>query len=206
MLVFCFLFSHINCTQNLTLKIYDFSIKSLGGIDLDISRYEGHVLLIVNVASLCGFTPQYKELQLLHLEFSAKGLSILAFPCNDFSGQEPGSEMEIRDFCNINYGISFEVHEKIKIRGESPSALFDYLENLNFPVVRPRKLKAKLFQIFTLIQFWFKEKRFPLVGEVTWNFHKFIIGKNGCVAGHFSSDCDPFDDRLIACIKRELNK
>ena len=190
----------------MTLKNYNFSIKSLEGIDLDFSRYEGHVLLIVNVASLCGFTPQYKDLQLLHLEFSAKGLSILAFPCNDFSGQEPGSEMEIRDFCNINYGISFEMHEKIKIRGESPSALFHYLENLNSPVIRPRNLKAKLFQIFTLIQFWFKEKRFPLAGEVTWNFHKFIIGRNGRVAGHFSSDCDPFDDELISCIKRELSK
>ena len=188
------------------MKIYDFSIKSLAGVDLDISKYKGHVLLIVNVASLCGFTPQYKKLQLLHREFSGKGLSILAFPCNDFSGQEPGSEMEIHDFCKKNYDISFKMHGKIKIRGESPSPLFNYLENLNFPVVRPRKLKAKLFQIFTLIQFWLKEKRFPLIGEVTWNFHKFIIGKNGRIAGHFSSDCDPFDVKLITCIKCELNE
>jgi len=188
------------------LEIYDFSIKSLEGNELDVSKYKGHVLLIVNVASLCGFTPQYKEFQLLHREFSGVGLAILAFPCNDFSGQEPGSEIEIRDFCNLNYDISFEMHEKIKIRGESPSPLFNYLENLHFPVVRPRKLKAKLFQIFTLILFWLKEKRFPLVGEVTWNFHKFIIGKNGHIAGHFSSDCGPFDDKLISCIKRELSK
>ena len=187
------------------MQIYDFSIKSLEGIELDVARYKGHVLLIVNVASLCGFTPQYKELQLLHREFSGKGLSVLAFPCNDFSGQEPGSEIEIRDFCSINYGISFEMYGKIKIRGKNSSPLFNYLENLNFPVVRPRKLKAKLFQIFTFIQFWLKEKRFPLRGEVTWNFHKFIIGKNGRIAGHFSSDCDPFDVKLISCIKRELS-
>ena len=187
------------------MQIYDFSIKSLEGIELDVSRYKGHVLLIVNVASLCGFTSQYKELQLLHLKFSRKGLSILAFPCNDFSGQEPGSGEEIRDFCNINYGISFEMFGKIKIRGENSSSLFNYLENLNFPVARPRKLKAKLFQIFTLIQFWLKEKRFPRSGEVTWNFHKFIIGKNGRIAGPFSSDSDPFDVKLISCIKRELS-
>ena len=187
------------------MQIYDFSIKSLEGIELDVSRYKGHVLLIVNVASLCGFTSQYKELQLLHLKFSRKGLSILAFPCNDFSGQEPGSGEEIRDFCNINYGISFEMFGKIKIRGENSSSLFNYLENLNFPVARPRKLKAKLFQVFTLIQFWVKEKRFPLSGEVTWNFHKFIIGKSGRIAGHFSSDSDPFDVKLISCIKRELS-
>ena len=188
------------------MKIYDFSIKSLEGIDLDVSRYKGHVLLIVNVASLCGFTPQYKDLQLLHREFSGKGLSILAFPCNDFSDQEPGSEKEIRDFCDINYAISFEVHGKIKIRGESSSSLFNYLEKLNSPVVRPRNLKAKLFQLFTLTQFWLKEKRLPLAGEVTWNFHKFIIGKNGDIAGHFSSDCVPFDVKLISCIKHELSK
>ena len=190
----------------MTLKIYDFSIKNLEGVELDFSSYKGHVLLIVNVASLCGFTPQYKKLQDLHREFSGKGLAIMAFPCNDFSGQEPGSEMEIRDFCKINYNISFDMYGKIKIRGESPSPLFNYLENLRFPVVRPRKLKAKLFQIFTLIQFWLKEKRCPLIGEVTWNFHKFIIGKNGRVAGHFSSDCDPYDVKLISCIKHELSK
>ena len=96
------------------MQIYDFSIKSLEGIELDVSRYKGKVLLIVNVASLCGFTPQYKELQLLHRKFSGKGLSVLAFPCNDFSGQEPGSELEIRNFCSMNYGISFEIYEKIK--------------------------------------------------------------------------------------------
>mgnify|MGYP006108045457 CR=1 FL=1 len=187
------------------MQIYDFSIKSLEGIELDVSRYKGKVLLIVNVASLCGFTPQYKELQLLHRKFSGKGLSVLAFPCNDFSGQEPGSELEIRNFCSMNYGISFEIYEKIKIRGENSSPLFNYLEDLSFPVIRPRNLKAKLFQIFTFIQFWLKENRFPLSGEVTWNFHKFIIGKNGRIAGHFSSDCDPFDVKLISCIERELS-
>ena len=88
--------------------------------------------------------------------------------------------------------------KKLKIRGENSSPLFNYLEDLSFPVIRPRNLKAKLFQIFTFIQFWLKENRFPLSGEVTWNFHKFIIGKNGHIAGHFSSDYDPFDAKLIS--------
>ena len=192
--------------ENLGLGIYEFSIKKLEGGEVGISEYKNNVLLIVNVASRCGFTPQYEQLEKLHLKFDGKELSILAFPCNDFADQEPGSEREIREFCDHRYGVTFDMYGKVKIRGGDAHPLYNYLEGLLFPVVRPKGLKAKLFQVFTLLVFWLKERRSPHVGEVEWNFHKFIIGKNGHLVGHFSSDCDPFDPQLMACIEGELRE
>ena len=192
--------------ENLGLGIYEFSIKKLEGGEVGISEYKNNVLLIVNVASRCGFTPQYEQLEKLHLKFDGKELSILAFPCNDFADQEPGSEREIREFCDHRYGVTFDMYGKVKIRGGDAHPLYNYLEGLLFPVVRPKGLKAKLFQVFTLLMFWLKERRSPHVGEVEWNFHKFIIGKNGHLVGHFSGDCDPFDPQLMACIEGELKE
>ena len=190
--------------KNLSLGSYKFFIKELEGSRIETSEYKCNVLLIVNVASRCGFTPQYEKLEKLYQEFNSKGLSILAFPCNDFFDQEPGAGREIRDFCDHVYGIGFDMYEKVKIRGRDAHPLYHYLESLLFPVVRPRGLKSKLFQVFTFLMFCVKEWRCPRSGEVEWNFHKFIIGKNGRLAGHFSSDCDPFDPQLIACIESEL--
>jgi len=173
---------------------------------IELSKYEGKVLLIVNVASQCGFTPQYKGLQALYQKYKNKGLCILAFPCNDFAGQESGSEVEIREFCDHNYGVTFDIFKKIKIRGSSPHYLYNYLEALLFPVVRPNGLKGKLFQGFSSLMFLLKEGRPSRAGEVQWNFHKFIICRKGLLAGHFSSDYDPFDPQIISCIEHELEK
>ena len=188
------------------MEVYETSIKKLDGNRVDFSKYKGKTLLIVNVASRCGFTPQYKELQVLHQKYENKGLCILAFPCNDFAGQEPGSEDEIREFCDLKYGVTFDIFEKIEIRGSSPNNLYKYLESLLFPVVRPKGLKTKLFQGFTNLMFWLREGRPPLAGEVQWNFHKFIIGRKGLLVGHFSSDCDPFNPKITTCIEQELGK
>ena len=188
------------------LGIYGISIKKIDGNRVDFSEYEGKALLIVNVASRCGFTPQYKELQMLYEKYISNGLCIMAFPCNDFNEQEPSSGNEIRDFCIHNYGVTFDIFEKIEIRGTKPHQLYNYLETLLFPAVRPKGLKAKLFQAFTSLMFWLKEGRPPQVGEVQWNFHKFIVGRKGHLAGHFSSDCDPFDPQIIACIEHELGR
>lgn len=181
-------------------------IKKLDGHKIEASHYEGKTLLIVNVASRCGFTRQYKGLQALHEKYESKGLCILAFPCNDYANQEPGSENEIREFCDRRYQVKFDIFEKITIRGSSPHHLYKYLESLLFPVVRPKGLKPKIFQGFTNLMFWLREGRFPRVGEVLWNFHKFIIGRQGLPSGHFSSDCDPLDPQIIECIECELGK
>ena len=185
--------------------IYDYTLKKIGGGCVDISTYMGRTLLIVNVASFCNFTRQYKNLQMLNEKFSSQNFSLLAFPCNDFFNQEPGFEEEIIDFCNIEYGVKFDVFKKIKIRGVDAHPLYKHLEGEISPVIGSKGLKARLFQLFCLIVFLFKERRLPNKGEVVWNFHKFIIGGKGQIAGHFPSDCDPLDQRLIACIERELN-
>ena len=186
--------------------IYDFFLNELGSGGVDFSGYRGNVLLIVNVASRCGFTPQYKHLQKLNEKFSGKNFSVLAFPCNDFFNQEPASESAILEFCDGEYGVTFDIFEKVKIRGFDAHPLYKCLVVEFFPVIRPKGFKATLFRFFTLVYFWLKEHRFPHAGEVVWNFHKFVIGRNGQVVGHFSSDCDPFDPRLVACIERELKE
>ena len=192
--------------EDLSFLIYDFFLNKLGNGGVDFSGYKGNALLIVNVASRCGFTTQYKHLQKLHEKLSGKNFSVLAFPCNDFSNQEPDSENKILEFCGGVYGVTFDIFEKVKVRGVDAQHLYRYLESEFSPVIRPKGFKAKLFQMFTLIHFLIRERRFPHAGEVMWNFHKFVIGRNGQVAGHFSSDCDPFDPRLVACIERELKE
>ena len=188
------------------MSIYDFFLNKLGNNSIGLSEYKGKALLIVNVASLCGFTAQYENLQKLHEKLSDKSFSILAFPCNDFSNQEPGPESKILEFCSGVYGVTFDIFEKLKVRGADAHHLYKHLESELCPVIRPKGIKAKLFQVFTLMYFLKKERRFPHTGEVMWNFHKFVIGKNGQIAGHFSSDCDPFDPKLVDCIERELIK
>ena len=188
----------------MVLGIYKISIKSIEGNSLELSQYVGKVLLIINVASKCGFTSQYKEIQELHKKYESKGLCIMAFPCNDFANQEPESINEIRDFCDHKYGVMFGVFEKITIRGGNPHSLYKYLEALFSPVVRPKGIKAKFFRVFTSLMFWVKEGRFPRAGEVQWNFHKFIIDRKGTLVGHFSSDCSPFGPQVLKCIEHEL--
>jgi len=192
--------------EDLSFLIYDFFLNELGSGGVDFSGYRGNVLLIVNVASRCGFTPQYKNIQKLHEKFAGKNFSVLAFPCNDFSNQEPDSERKILEFCDGIYGVTFDIFEKVKVRGIDAHHLYKYLEGEFSPVIRPKGLKVKLFQLFTLMHFLLKERRFPHAGEVMWNFHKFVVGRNGQVVGHFSSDCEPFDPRLVACIERELKE
>ena len=186
------------------MEVYGISIQKIRGERVEISKYKGKTILIVNVASHCGFTHQYKGLQALHEIYKSKGLCVLAFPCNDFAGQESGSDYEIHEFCDRMYRVTFDIFKKIKIRGDSPHQLYKYLEALVSPVLRPKGFKSKIFQIFTYLMFWLKEGRLPQVGEVQWNFQKFIIGRKGFPIGHFSSDCDPFDPQIIACIEHEL--
>ncbi|MBM4090618.1 MAG: glutathione peroxidase [Planctomycetes bacterium] len=158
----------------------NFKMKSLAGNDVDLGKYQGRVLLIVNVASQCGLTPQYKELQAVHEKYSEKGLSILGFPCNQFGKQEPGSAEEIRDFCSLNYGVTFDMFAKIEVNGEEACGLYKYLTALD---TKP------------------KEK-----GSISWNFEKFVIGRDGQVLARFAPRTKPDDPELTKLIETELAK
>ena len=135
------------------MNTYDFSALTIDGIDLPLSQYLGHPLLIVNVASKCGFTPQYAGLEALYKKYHERGLEVLGFPCDQFGHQEPGDEAEIKKFCSLNYGVSFPMFAKIKVNGPDSNPLYEYL-------------KATLPGIFGL-------------EAIKWNFTKFLVGKDG---------------------------
>ena len=132
----------------MSFLIYDFFINELGRGGVDFSSYRGNVLLIVNVASRCGFTPQYKNIQKLHEKFSGKNFSVLAFPCNDFFNQEPDSKRVILEFCDSGYGVTFDMFEKVKVRGIDANPLYKYLVAEFLPVIRPRELQVNFISVF----------------------------------------------------------
>jgi len=149
------------------MTIYDFVVKNNKGEDVSLSEYKDQVLVIVNTASKCGFTPQYKDLQNLYEQYKNKGFTILAFPCNQFMKQEPGSNEEILSFCELNYGVSFPVFAKIDVNGENADPLFKYLS----------------------------EQAPGLMGlkAIKWNFTKFIIDKNGNVVERMAPQTNPME-------------
>jgi len=137
----------------MAVNTYEFSARTIDGADMPMSQYRGHPLLIVNVASKCGFTPQYAGLEALYQKYHDRGLEVLGFPCDQFGHQEPGDEAEIKRFCSLTYGVSFPMFAKIKVNGEGAHPLFGYL----------------------------KEARPGILGleSIKWNFTKFLIGKDG---------------------------
>ncbi|NHN30642.1 glutathione peroxidase [Paenibacillus agricola] len=155
--------------------IYDISVPTASGGSKSLSEYKGKVVLLVNVASKCGFTPQYAGLEKLHQQYKDQGLVILGLPCNDFGGQEPGTSEEIQEFCSLNYGVTFNVLGKVGILGDH---------------------KHPLYTLLT-------EKAEPQ-GDVKWNFEKFLISKDGEVAGRFSSKVAPEDAELTGAIEKLL--
>ncbi len=153
----------------------NFTMDSLSGKPIDLSKYQGRVVLMVNVASECGFTPQYAGLEELHKKYAAKGLSILGFPANDFGAQEPGTNREISEFCTKNYGVEFDMFSKIVVRGSG---------------------QAPLYKLLT------SHPKFP--GQVDWNFEKFLIGRNGEVIGRFKSAVEPLSREMVGSIENAL--
>ncbi len=147
------------------MDIYDFKVKLPGGKEQDMSEHKGKVLLIVNTASKCGFTPQYEGLESLHEEFSDKDFEILAFPCNQFGGQEPGGEAEIAEFCSLNYDVKFPLMAKIDVNGPNADPLWDYLKKQQSGLMGSRKVK--------------------------WNFTKFLVNKDGKVVARYGSIIKP---------------
>jgi len=139
--------------------IYDFTANSLAGEEVPLKRFEGQVLLIVNTASACGFTPQYRGLEALQQEFSPRGFAVLGFPCNQFGAQEPGNAEQIATFCERNYAITFPMFEKIDVNGSNEHPLYK----------------------------WLKGQKMGLLGpSIKWNFTKFLIDRSGKVAGRFA--------------------
>lgn len=158
-------------------SVYDFTMKSLDGKEIKLSEYKGKVLLIVNVASRCGYTPQYKDLQSLYAKYQGQGLVVLGVPCNQFGGQEPGSEAEIGEFCQKNYGVTFPMLAKVDVNGDNACDLYKYLTTNSKPS-----------------------------GKIGWNFEKFLVGRDGRIIGRYKSGIKPMGTELIAAIESELAK
>lgn len=162
------------------VNVHKFKMKSIDGEDVELSGYDGKVMLIVNVASKCGLTPQYEELQALHERYSDKGLAILGFPANDFMGQEPGTESEIKSFCKKNYGVTFDMFSKISVKGDDIHPMYAELTS--------------------------KEKNGEYGGEIQWNFDKFLADKDGNVIARFSPRTKPNDAAIVSAIEAQLAK
>jgi glutathione peroxidase len=158
--------------------LYDFSAKTIDGKEKSLGDYRGNVLLIVNVASACGFTPQYDGLEKIHEEYAAKGLRVLGFPSNDFGAQEPGSEADIKTFCETKFGVKFDMFAKVHVKGEEMAPLYDWLQSA--------------------------ETNPHFSGAVAWNFNKFLIGKDGTVVGRFLHKVDPTSAEVRGAIEKAL--
>jgi glutathione peroxidase len=157
-------------------SIYDFTVKDIKGKDVDLDRYRGKVMLVVNTASQCGFTPQYKGLEALYEKFHGNGLEVLGFPCNQFGGQEPGDEKEIAQFCEINYGVTFPMFAKVDVNGASAAPVYKYL----------------------------KAEKPGLLGSeaIKWNFTKFLVDRKGHVVKRYAPNDTP--EAIAADIAKAL--
>ena len=179
-------------------EIYEIPVKTIDGTETNLGEYKGEVLLVVNVASKCGLTPQYEGLQKLYDEYHGKGFEVLGFPANNFMGQEPGTEEEIKNFCDTNYNVQFPLFSKISVKGDDQNPLYKYLtETKPETDVNDGEFEAKLKGYGSV-------RSQP--NEVLWNFEKFLIGKDGEIAARFAPDVTPDDERLIEKVETELAK
>ncbi len=179
-------------------ELYEIPLKKIDGAETNLGNYKKKVLLIVNVASKCGLTPQYEGLQKLYANYKDKDFEILGFPANNFMGQEPGTEEEIKDFCSTNYNVEFPLFSKISVKGEDKHQLYHYLtETKPNTDVNDGGLEENL-------KGYGHNRSTP--NEVLWNFEKFLVGKNGEITARFAPDVTAEDERLVAKIEEELRK
>jgi len=160
------------------MSIYDQKINTLEGEPADLSQYEGKALLMVNVASKCGLTPQYEGLEQLHEKYGSRGFEVLGFPCNQFMGQEPGTAEEIREFCDTNYHVEFPLFEKIDVNGDQQHPIYAELEQT--------------------------ADADGEAGDVKWNFEKFLVSPQGKVVARFRPQVTPDDPALVEAIEAQL--
>lgn len=160
-----------------TESIYDYMMKDIDGKEVSLDQYKGKVILVVNVASKCGYTPQYEGLQNLYEDYKKEGLVVLGFPANNFNGQEPGSDEEIKQFCTLNYGVEFPMFSKVSVKGEDQAELFKYLTEAQNP---------------------------DFTGEIKWNFEKFLIDKDGNLIRRFRSNVKPESNEIVNAVTEAL--
>ncbi|MEX0721125.1 MAG: glutathione peroxidase [Balneolaceae bacterium] len=158
---------------------YQFKMKNLDGKEVMLSHYQDKVVLVVNVASKCGYTSQYEGLQKMYEKYREEGLVILGFPANNFKGQEPGSDEEIKEFCTLEYGVEFPMFSKVSVKGDDQAELFTYLTSLSNP---------------------------DFEGEIKWNFEKFLLNKKGELQRRFRSNVEPESEELVNAIEKELSE
>ncbi len=175
--------------------VYSFNLKTINGENKSLADYKGKVLLMVNVASKCGLTPQYEGLEKIYKDYHAKGFEVLGFPANEFYAQEPGTDNEIQDFCRSTYGVDFPMFSKIVVKGEGQHPLYKYLTET--------KKDAVMLEGGSLMSFL--ESKNLLNGnpyDIKWNFEKFLVDKKGHIVARFAPDIDPQDPLVI----NEINK
>jgi glutathione peroxidase len=160
------------------MSIYDAEINTLEGSPSSLADYKGKALLVVNVASKCGLTPQYEGLQKLHEQYAGRGFEVLGFPCNQFAGQEPGSATEIREFCDTNYQVTFPLFEKVDVNGAHAHPIYQELTQAADDTGE--------------------------AGEVKWNFEKFLVAPDGQIVGRFRPPVSPEDPALVQAIEAQL--
>jgi len=159
-------------------SVLDFKVKDIDGKDVKLKKYKGNVLLVVNVASNCGYTPQYEALQATYLKYKDRGFSTLAFPANNFGAQEPGTAAEIKEFCESKYKVTFPLFAKISVKGEDQDPLYKFLTS--------------------------KETNPDFAGDITWNFNKFLVDRKGKVVARFTSKDKPDGEVITAAIEKYL--
>lgn len=164
----------------MTNSIHDFKVKDVEGKDVDLADYKGKVLLIVNTASECGFTPQYKGMEELRNEFKDQGFEVLAFPSNDFQGQEPLEGIEIQNFCERNYETTFPIMEKVHVKGDDAHPLFKFLSN--------------------------KKENGKVNSTPKWNFHKYLVDKEGKVIDYYFSITKPESSKVKKAVKKLIDQ
>jgi glutathione peroxidase len=159
-------------------SIYDFKVTDIDGNDVKLKKYKGNVLLVVNTASKCGYTPQYEGLQGLYDKYKERGFYVLGFPANNFGNQEPGTEAEIKEFCSSKYKVTFPMFAKISVKGPDQHPMYAYLTDLKINPVHG--------------------------GDVTWNFNKFLIDRKGRIVARFTSKDKPDSEAMIAAVEEAL--
>ena len=180
-----------------TGNVLDIPVKTVDGRETKLDEYKGRVLLIVNTASKCGFTPQYEGLEALHRKYAGRGFAVLGFPSNDFKGQEPGTDAEILDFCTSTYDVTFPIFSKISVKGESQHPLYRQLTKSGVPTTGDGPMRERLKSHG--ISDGDKD-------DILWNFEKFLIGRDGQVAARFAPDVTADDSRLVSAVDKELAK
>ena len=183
----------------MSAKIYDIPVKKISGEDTTLGEFKGKVLLVVNVASKCGLTPQYEGLEKIYEQYKGQGLVVAGFPANDFKSQEPGTEQEIQAFCTTNFGVKFPMFGKVTVVGAGKHPLYAAL-------IEARPMAVNLSKV----PFREKLKGYGIEAntepELTWNFEKFLVSRTGDVVERFAPDTQPDAPALVAAIEAELAK